>query len=390
MEMVRRGARALVGGFRPVDRLDGIDKTPGRQSSTIKDTSSPQQPLSSPIKTKVQQKNSTLAHTSAHFIPSQPQYGASVKTPPNPRKRSFDKATTTSDGSQSQNTGISGALSFGHSNVPEYRNTIRIAKAKKRQRYRGSGTTQQEIHDDPIIVDDFADDDVQVVPFNGQQEILNRTRPDELGQEYSANTGLETTDPFLQKRKRSGDSPDDLAPTLAEIEAKRRKPEHMRGHINRAKFVFHGNSRSHTAARRPPQSHKDPVLEKSLKIIGQGLQLRRAVSGSKTYDDATEPDVEHLMLALSEMSFILHPLAKDGTIATELQWCTVNLHKVQWLETAQPDTDSPLIYISRSSDASTSSSGLLALHFVESEHVRAFVDWCSIHKNVSLPRRLSK
>ncbi|KAH7033114.1 uncharacterized protein B0I36DRAFT_361828 [Microdochium trichocladiopsis] len=372
-----------LGSIRPINLLSRAADTPRRNSSTIKDLSSPQP--GAPSQT----------HTSAYFALPQSQSETSAATPLS-RKRSFDTATVVSDGSQSQRTHKSGSRSLNANNVPELRNLPgygRQSRSKKRPRY-GYSSSPQGLEQDPIAIEDGLEDEVQLVPSQDHQGPMDPIALDRIGKRFrermsprqnKVDLTRQMSDASPTRERHNRFSPDPLAHTDEDFKmgAKRRAATTqapMRGDIRPQKFVSHTKGHAGALRSQNPSTATASALEASKRIIGEGLQLRRAVSGDQMYDDATEPDDQHLILSLSSLSSILHPKNEDGGDLDQYGWCTINLGKASRIHRTKDENDSQFVCIARSSDAASSSAGLITLEFASSEHHVAFLKWCEQYR----------
>lgn len=389
-----RRIKDLFSGFRPVDRLN---RSP--ESSHSKPTPRPPVPLSP-------------TYTSPHFGAPQPRSETNIAVclPSSSRKRSFDTATVVSDGSQSQRTHKSTSRASNTSGVPELRHVPGYTKAprsRKRQRY-DKTYSLNGVESDPIpIEEDDEQDEVQLVPSQDIETSTKHVTPDKMAKRYRTQASLQPgsrrklaaqiheTSPVRAKHSslmtdRGTGSPDPLAHSTEDPKpgSKRRAMEPlepMRGGIVPTKFTATKQPKSQDVSRSQQNAvTAEAALDVAKRIIGDGLRVRRAVSFQSRYDEAIEPEDHHLSLVLRDMSFILHARGHDNTDWTRYQWCTVNLGKLNRVEHGSDAQECRLVYMARSSDASTNSGALIMIDFITPEDYSTFVRWFENYRSKAL------
>lgn len=178
------------------------------------------------------------------------------------------------------------------------------------------------------------------------------------------------------KRKSLGSSPDELAPKVQDMRGKlRTRPP---------------GSPSPSMSKRgniPTTDFTGPSTELNLArdIIGGGLRVLRAASGSYKYESGKADNPDECFLRVGKISTILLPADVAGREMTGYEYCSVNYIKVNKILYSTSPT-CRIVHIERSSSPMTSSAPKLVYEFQNRNDLDNFIKWAKSHKRSGTSR----
>lgn len=191
--------------------------------------------------------------------------------------------------------------------------------------------------------------------------------------------------PFKQPRH---SSPDPLTEEAKRTESDSRKvrthtssSESRRGEIKPTIFKSGLNAAPHSQKNKV----KEPDNIRAQKLVGTGLPIKIAVSGSFTYPhlghcDSDDNRTEPCLLCVHELSTILFPTNTNGEIMKEFSYLTIDLKRVHSI-TVSNDQSRCVMSIVRATSPEWSAGAKLVLEFNVPGAVSLFLKWVNMDRS---------
>ncbi|KAJ2983428.1 hypothetical protein NUW58_g6250 [Xylaria curta] len=387
---------ANVGAPRPINTLSNNSttvRTPlGISSSSRSFPSSPP-----PAKRqKVDESNPNTVHSHATFT---------LVDPPTPRKLSVGSVSV----ADSQRS-VASNMSASQLVVPEYRHVDRHMKHKrKRSRTsRGDGRVAGQENTEGYMLEsippsksdeDTTDDEVHIInPQKNPADSHQPTRQPERRPILDFANRFKQSNPRREfgrvidkvekrnKRAERHSSPDELAPSLEEIEANQaaKRPKKLssslstRGNIQPTGFKGASTVRPYVGVGpgRDPSEDK----KKADSIIGAGLRILRGASGQCKYDAGYNDDPDPCFLSVREIGHTLFPVDQEKNLLKSYAYLTLDLKRVMSVCRAKNDENFIVKVNSRGVANSNSAGPILMIEFASKPELHRFFQWLAIYR----------
>ncbi|KAI1328803.1 hypothetical protein F5Y16DRAFT_419398 [Xylariaceae sp. FL0255] len=286
--------------------------------------------------------------------------------------------------------------------VPQFKNLeARINPPRKRQRHRPSVSQKDGSADAPEqsptrdrpkatvdIDEDIEDDEVQLVQSHAAPEVSpqknlkhSRHHPQPMNVvdgRHRFSIKKMARHPFVdfkeaiekieKERVEPSSSADELGHGPEDIQRKRPVSHNISKAGDIKPTLFKNQSASTVQTKRKDKMHVEEIRNS---IIGDGLRIVQGFSGGCKYQKSEE---QPLVLSLSEMPQILHPLDEHGEILKHFSYLTINMGLVTGIQIPQ-NQECRIVVMNQTGQALYSSGPKLVLEFESGNDIDKLMRW---------------